>query len=149
MPNLYGVSTPTTVWQNTGTIGFADIPCPAGVETNVWSVGPIIANCSGYYWVWIIGSFTISIGATPPGSYTYGARIGAGSDFASGGSPAQLLIANSNFLQPINMQGSISESLWRAPGSTVNVSFNPTGQGITVRGSGSGCSLVLMRAPDQ
>jgi hypothetical protein len=149
VPNLYGVAQPVPMPILVGTVGGGvDVACPAGTETTVFTFPTYAALDHGAYYPVVTLNGCVTLGATIPTQLVFAFKLGAGSDVTASGVPANLFTANGNLFFSTVMFGINSLVSWVAPGSVVNVTLNPTGQAVTMRGSGAQCMLQLFRGPD-
>lgn len=149
MANLYGVANPLPLPQQGNTIGATDIACPAGVETNVIAIPSNVPISQGWYYPGIFAMLDVALGATAPSTLTFGARIGAGSDFSYFALNVAVLVANANLFVPFQLFGLSTILSYTTGPLTINISVTPTANPVTCRFSGSYAYCFWNRAPDQ
>ena len=147
MPNQWGTQLSTANPAYVALLG-GTVNCPAGVETNVAQVNPLVAAGPGnYYPVWQ-GVLSLALGATPPTALVIGARVGAGADIGAFTFPVQVLTANAVIMFPVFLVGANSTSLWFPTGAVWNLTVNPTAQAMSCVNSTSTLYSYLVRGPD-
>lgn len=149
MANLYGVANPVIYPATQSTIAFANIPCPAGSETNIVDSNAIYAVSAGFYYPVVWAGVCILYGASIPTSITINGRIGAGSDFMQYQVDVGAVAANAIVTYFPTLIGPMSQVTWLPPGVHIFVSLSPVGQPITAAQIGTYCTFSLFRAPDQ
>lgn len=148
MANLYGVANapggPLYVQFTSG----ADINCPGGANTVIWTTPPLIAPSAGYFYALVFLSQIITTTATPPTGLSYGVAIGAGSVVNNMSIPGSAMPTSGSIYVPMLLVTPISQTAWQGAGSVVNVTCGPGVNACSVRAFGSGI-VVLLRAADQ
>jgi hypothetical protein len=146
--NLYGVANPVLTSGVQGPSG--DFTCPAGVLTVVLQTGPIIAPSPGYYYPMVWGVVIYGTGATPPSDVYVGLTINGGSfvdNYKADGN--YYAIANATFDVNFALVGTPSNTLWRSPGSVIQIAIEPFTQPVSYRGYTPRFVYSLFRAADQ
>lgn len=148
--NLYGVANPLVLPQYftppTGSL----INCPGNAET-VFATSPAMATISqGVYYPMVWACVAIQWGATNPGIFNMGWRIGNGADLNQFAVNQNQFIANGASSITYAMFGPPSAVVWKPPGAVLNFTMNmTTAVGIEINPTGSWFVCTLYRAPDQ
>jgi hypothetical protein len=144
--NLYGVANP--VANGVSVAQATTLVCNAGVETTIMSA-TLAAPSAGFFYPAVWGTLFMSQSATPATAVSFGARIGAGADFATQPVPVYFLSANTNTMFSFFLVGAPSGTIWQGAGATINMTVNPTGFAVNCNQPGGQACFFLFRAADQ
>lgn len=147
--NLYGTANPNPLPIGGVTIGSVNVAIPPGVETNFCSMSIPPAVSPGWYYPAVWGVANAVLGASAPTFINWGARIGAGADFATYGTYNPLLIANADITVTLFLYGPTTLISNPFGAFTFNVSANCGVNGFTVTFVGTQMLGQWLRAPDQ
>jgi hypothetical protein len=147
--NLYGVANPNPAPTVAGTIGGANVNCPAATETNFCALTIPPAVSPGWYYPICFGTVAILLTATPSTFINWGARIGAGSDFSLQSTATTMLVANGVFTISLFLFGLTTLVSNPFGANTFNVTANPGTNAFSVGLNGTQFIGQWLRAPDQ
>src|SRR5262252_6383841 len=134
MPNCWGTSQTCVGPIGSYTIGNAAINCPAGTETPFIQL-VLSADCPGTYfgYFWLNGF--IILGTPAPTTLGIAVRVLGGADINSWGAPTQILIAAQTISFPLVIPTQGSDSLFRPPGTTYQLTCTAGTTAVTVHPS--------------
>jgi hypothetical protein len=147
--NLYGVANPNPLPNAAGTIGGANVNCPAGVETNFCAITINPAVSPGWYYPAVFGTVAILLTATPSTFINWAARIGAGADFQIQSTATTMLVASATLTISLFLYGFATFVSNPFGANTFNVTANPGVNAFSVGLNGTLFYGQWVRAPDQ
>ena len=144
--SIWGIANPLPIPQFV-TFG-SDVPLPAGSSTQVVISGTFQAATGLNVYPWLMATFAILLGATPPTALQVTGNIPLTATFFTYVVPPALLVANATLLFTVGGAGASSRTTYAGAGNTIGISAQPTTQAATAKFVGTAMFCGLGLGPD-